>query len=110
MGFLSIKKILIAPVLVVSALSILNASERTTVRIGDSLRITDAKEMGLTAISENSEIGSGWVNEGAGDFNGDGYADILWKQADGNHLIWRMAPWGKRGSIWVGKASSIAQP
>jgi hypothetical protein len=29
-----------------------------------------------------------------GDYNGDGFADILWKKKkDGKHYLWLMSPW-----------------
>ncbi|GHA72819.1 hypothetical protein GCM10007067_06770 [Lysobacter bugurensis] len=42
-----------------------------------------------------SEMGGypvGWVLAGAGDVSGDGYADLLWRHADGGHfVVWSMA-------------------
>ena len=34
--------------------------------------------------------GPSWRVEGAGDFNGDGNADILWQNDDGTPAIWLM--------------------
>jgi len=34
--------------------------------------------------------GPGWTAIGTGDFNGDGHADILWQNADGQAAIWEM--------------------
>ena len=34
--------------------------------------------------------GPSWHAEGAGDFNGDGNADILWQNDDGTPAIWLM--------------------
>ena len=34
--------------------------------------------------------GSGWVLEAAGDLDGDGFTDLLWKNTDGRVVAWRM--------------------
>ena len=37
-----------------------------------------------------------------GDFNGDGYADILWKKDNGKYTIKLMDSTGQIGTIWFG--------
>jgi len=34
--------------------------------------------------------GSAWHAMGAGDFNGDSHADILWQNSDGTPAVWLM--------------------
>ena len=41
-----------------------------------------------TAGLGNVPAGSGWSIAGIGDFNGDGFIDILWRQATGGVSIW----------------------
>ena len=36
-------------------------------------------------------VGNGWSVVGTGDFNGDGYGDILWRNANGDTSIWLMS-------------------
>ena len=50
---------------------------------------------GLTQIPGGSELvgsnpGPSWTEIGTGDFNGDGDADILWQNANGQAAIWEM--------------------
>jgi hypothetical protein len=40
--------------------------------------------------SDMANPGRSWRVEGAGDFNGDGNADILWQNDDGTPAIWLM--------------------
>jgi hypothetical protein len=35
-------------------------------------------------------VGAQWSYLGAGDFNGDGMADLAWQRSDGLVYVWRM--------------------
>ena len=57
-------------------------------------------------MDENALIGGGpirpnpgpnWRATGTGDFNGDGFADILWRNANGQASVWDM-----NGSALIG--------
>jgi nucleoside phosphorylase len=39
---------------------------------------------------DNIPIAANWTIVGTGDFNGDGYSDILWRNANGDVAIWLM--------------------
>jgi hypothetical protein len=43
--------------------------------------------------------GPAWHVKGSGDFNGDGFADILWQDDSGNVAIWEM-----KGADMIGGA------
>jgi serralysin len=49
--------------------------------------------------------GSTWHVQAAGDFNGDGKADILWQNADGTPAIWLM-----NGTSLIGGANVGVNP
>ena len=38
-----------------------------------------------------ANIWTGWAITGVGDFNGDGNADVLWRDFSGNEVIWFMS-------------------
>jgi hypothetical protein len=44
----------------------------------------------VSATSDLGIVGNGWSIVGTGDFNGDGFGDILWRNANGDTAIWLM--------------------
>ena len=65
---------------------------------------------GLTQIPGGSALvdpnpGPSWTEIGTGDFNGDGDADILWQNANGQAAIWEM-----NGFHQVGGGSGLVGP
>jgi hypothetical protein len=60
---------------------------------------------GFTQLAGNpvgGNPGSSWHVKGAGDFNGDGYADILWQNENGQAAIWTMNGFTQLGGSPVG--------
>jgi hypothetical protein len=60
---------------------------------------------GFTQLAGNpvgGNPGSSWHVKGAGDFNGDGYADILWQNDNGQAAIWTMNGFTQIGGSSVG--------
>ena len=46
--------------------------------------------------------GTSWRAMGAGDFNGDGFADILWQNTSGQAAVWTMNGFAQLGGGLVG--------
>jgi hypothetical protein len=55
----------------------------------DSIWLMNGLSIQNGSGSTNLQIGSAWRASGVGDFNGDGYADILWRNTStGDNIIW----------------------
>jgi FG-GAP repeat len=49
--------------------------------------------MSGTQVASSTVIGNiptNWTVVGTGDFNGDGFGDILWRDTSGNLAVWLM--------------------
>jgi hypothetical protein len=44
----------------------------------------------VSATPDLGFVGNGWSIVGTGDFNGDGYGDILWRNTNGDTSVWLM--------------------
>ena len=66
-------------------------------------------EMNGTVVVGGGLVGSNpgpsWVVKGSGDFNADGYADILWQNTDGQAAIW-----GLNGTSVIGGGLVSSNP
>ncbi len=89
-----------------------------TQRTRRSRRRTPHGRASIWEMNGNTTIGGGalaanpgpaWTAVEAGDFNGDGYSDILWRTASGQASVWEMngntpigggAVGGNPGSSW----------
>jgi hypothetical protein len=62
---------------------------------------------------QSRESGPSWHLKGSGDFNGDGFSDVLWQNDDGSVAIWEIngttitgaAVVGNPGPSWHAKGS-----
>ena len=43
----------------------------------------------MIATADLGNLGASWHVVGSGDFNGDGFSDILWQNDSGEVAIWR---------------------
>jgi FG-GAP-like repeat len=55
--------------------------------------------MTIASIASLGNIPSNWNVAGTGDFNGDGYGDILWEDSSGNLAVWLLGSGGQISSI-----------
>jgi hypothetical protein len=59
-----------------------------------------ATQAQMSSWSDFGLVPTSWTIAGTGDFNGDGYTDILWRNADGDTAIWLMT--------WNGSAALMS--
>jgi len=55
--------------------------------------------LGSVLLRNGTPAGAGWQMAGAGDFNGDGQTDIVWRHGDGRLAVWNFIGTTFTGSV-----------
>jgi VCBS repeat protein len=63
------------------------------------LMTSNGTQIQVLSTTDFGVIPTSWSIAGTGDFNGDGYADILWYNANGDTSIWLMTPNGTQMQV-----------
>src|SRR6266542_3253273 len=86
------------------------------IRTAPSATSTGAVAMWLTnggttvSVSDLGAVAMSWAIVGVGDFDGDGHADILWRDAAGNLALWLMNGGAVVSTVGVGNIGSAWSP
>jgi hypothetical protein len=67
-----------------------NTNGDTSIWLMTSVMTPNGQQLQVLSTIHLGFVGNGWSIVGTGDFNGDGYGDILWRNANGDTSIWLM--------------------
>jgi Subtilase family/FG-GAP-like repeat len=67
-----------------------NTNGDTSIWLMTSVMTPNGPQLQVLSTNDLGFVGNGWSIVGTGDFNGDGFGDILWRNANGDTSIWLM--------------------